>query len=143
MIHFRITYLQKGKASSSTSVVFEMFQISVYIPCVSACIRACVCVLLRHDNDHSTFRLIRLLESAVAVNMNTIRVWGGGLYESDQFYDLADQLGLLIWQDLMFACNMYPVDSAYIDSVTEEVTHQVSDEHCTNTLGDSSNHNVN
>ncbi|KAK2162053.1 hypothetical protein LSH36_105g04043 [Paralvinella palmiformis] len=70
-------------------------------------------------------RISRLLDSAAAVNMNTIRVWGGGIYETDQFYDVADQLGLLIWQDLMFACNMYPVDDQYLDNVREEIRHQV------------------
>ena len=73
----------------------------------------------------SFIRISRLLDSAAAVNMNTIRVWGGGIYETDQFYDVADQLGLLIWQDLMFACNMYPVDDQYLDNVREEIRHQV------------------
>lgn len=53
--------------------------------------------------------------------MNMLRVWGGGIYESDLFYELADTLGLLIWQDMTFASAMYPVDSAFLDSVRTEV----------------------
>lgn len=63
-----------------------------------------------------------LLESAVASHQNMIRVWGGGYYESDSFYDLCDELGLLVWQDLIFACNIYPVhEQAFLDSVKLEL----------------------
>ncbi|XP_030369680.1 beta-mannosidase [Scaptodrosophila lebanonensis] len=62
-----------------------------------------------------------LLQSAKDANMNMIRVWGGGVYETDFFYDKADRLGLLIWQDMMFACAMYPVGETFLDSVREEV----------------------
>lgn len=54
-----------------------------------------------------------------------LRVWGGGIYEQDDFYFLADQLGILIWQDLMFACAMYPTDHDFLSNVTLEVTAQV------------------
>lgn len=67
----------------------------------------------------------RLLESAVAANMNMIRVWGGGYYEQDWFYDLCDELGLLVWQDFMFSCNLYPADREFLGSVRREADHQV------------------
>lgn len=66
-----------------------------------------------------------LLESARAVNMNMIRVWGGGQYEPDFFYELCDELGLLIWQDFMFSCMSYPSDRAFLADVTVEVTQQI------------------
>jgi len=66
-----------------------------------------------------------LLTSAVAANMNMIRVWGGGQFERDDFYDLCDEKGLLIWHDFMFSCSLYPADRAYLADVREEVLHQV------------------
>lgn len=55
-----------------------------------------------------------------------LRVWGGGIYEQNHFYKLADEMGILIWQDLMFACAMYPIDSYFLSSVKREVTDQVN-----------------
>ena len=71
-------------------------------------------------------RIEYLLTSAAAARMNILRVWGGGIYESDYFYDLADSLGIFIWQDLMFACSLYPgQDESFIESVSLEVTQQI------------------
>ena len=67
----------------------------------------------------------RDLRSAARANMNMIRVWGGGIYESGHFYDLCDELGLLVWQDFMFACSIYPGDRAFLRSVADEARHQV------------------
>ena len=67
----------------------------------------------------------RLLEDAVAANMNLIRVWGGGAYESEWFYNECDRLGLLVWQDFMFSCSMYPSAQWFLENVALEVEHQV------------------
>jgi beta-mannosidase len=65
-------------------------------------------------------RYARLLGSARDANMNMLRVWGGGIYESDDFYDLADELGLLVWQDFHFSCSLYPADPPFLANVGAE-----------------------
>jgi beta-mannosidase len=67
-----------------------------------------------------------LLESAVAAHMTMIRVWGGGRYEPDWFYDLCDELGLMVWQDFMFSCNLYPSTPAFLAEVDAEAREQVA-----------------
>ncbi len=69
--------------------------------------------------------LARLLESASWANMNMLRVWGGGRYESDDFYDLCDEKGIMIWQDMMFACALYPATPGFLSGVEREIRHQV------------------
>jgi len=66
-----------------------------------------------------------LLNSAVEANMNMIRLWGGGIYEHDCFYDLCDELGLLVWHDFMFACDLYPSDDAFLASIKREAEENV------------------
>lgn len=67
----------------------------------------------------------KLLTSLRDANMNMVRVWGGGIYEDDYYYDLADEMGLLVWQDFMFACSMYPGDKAFLDNVRHEAIDNV------------------
>ena len=62
---------------------------------------------------------------AKAVNMNMIRVWGGGVYEDDYFYDLCDRNGILVWQDFMFACSTYPADEAFLANIRQEAIDNV------------------
>ena len=77
------------------------------------------------ENEQTPERYRDLLESAKAANMNMIRLWGGGQYEKDAFYDICDELGLLVWHDQMFACGRYPVvDPAFADLVARECAHQ-------------------
>lgn len=66
-----------------------------------------------------------LLDSLKNANMNMLRVWGGGIYEDDYFYDWADENGVLIWQDFMFACSMYPGDKAFLENVRAEAVDNV------------------
>ncbi|MBX7172240.1 MAG: hypothetical protein K1X72_14840 [Pyrinomonadaceae bacterium] len=66
-----------------------------------------------------------LLDSLKNANMNMLRVWGGGIYEDDYFYDWADENGVLIWQDFMFACSMYPGDKAFLENVRAEAIDNV------------------
>ncbi len=66
-----------------------------------------------------------LLTSAAAANMNMLRVWGGGQYEREAFYQLCDEKGLLIWHDFMFSCSLYPANPEFLASVRREAEHQV------------------
>ena len=77
------------------------------------------------DSRQTPARYRDLLESAAAANMNMIRLWGGGQFEKDCFYDICDELGLLVWHDQMFSCAVYPADRAFLDGVSAELEHQV------------------
>ncbi|TFK28781.1 beta-mannosidase [Coprinopsis marcescibilis] len=67
----------------------------------------------------------RWLQLLVSGNQNMIRVWGGGIYEHDDFYNICDELGLLVWQDFMFGCGQYPAYDSFVESVREEAIQNV------------------
>lgn len=71
-------------------------------------------------------RAARLLSSALEANMNAVRVWGGGRYESDGFYDFCDRRGIVVWQDFMFSCATYPSSKAFLSEVESEVRAQIA-----------------
>lgn len=71
-------------------------------------------------------RLRERLTQAAEANMNTLRIWGGGVYESEVFYDLCDELGLLVWQDFLFACAAYPEEAPFAELVEAEARYNVT-----------------
>jgi beta-mannosidase len=66
-----------------------------------------------------------MVKSAYEANMNMLRVWGGGIYENDIFYELCDKYGILVWQDFMYACSMYPGDDAFLENARLEAVENV------------------
>ena len=78
------------------------------------------------DPSRETYdRYLDLLTSARDANMNMVRLWGGGKFEKDAFYEICDSLGLLIWHDFMFSCAMYPATDEFLGEVSAEITHQI------------------
>jgi len=69
--------------------------------------------------------LEHLIRSAAQAHMNMLRVWGGGLYEEERFYDLCDQYGILVWQDFIFSCSMYPDDDPFFENVRVEAVENI------------------
>ena len=101
-----------------------------------------------YENEQTCERYRDLLESAAAANMNMVRLWGGGQYEKDCFYDLCDELGILVWHDMMHACAVYPADERFLGDLRDELAHQLrrlrdhasialwcGDNECINALG--------
>lgn len=73
----------------------------------------------------TTERYRTLFQDMKEANMNMVRIWGGGTYEDDRFYDLADENGILVWQDFMFACTSYPSDPTFLKRVEEEAEYNI------------------
>ena len=70
-------------------------------------------------------RYYQLMKDVKDANHNMIRVWGGGIYEDDRFYNVADEMGILVWQDFIFACTTYPSDPNFLRRVSEEATYNI------------------
>ncbi len=67
-----------------------------------------------------------LIRAAAETHQNMLRVWGGGFYEDDRFYDLCDQFGILVWQEFIFSCSVYPLDSPeFLDNIHEEAVQNI------------------
>jgi beta-mannosidase len=73
----------------------------------------------------SSEHLEHLIRSAAQAHMNMLRVWGGGFYEEERFYDLCDRYGILVWQDFIFSCSVYPDDEAFVENVRVEAVENV------------------
>uniref|UniRef100_A0A6P7FVN4 beta-mannosidase n=1 Tax=Diabrotica virgifera virgifera TaxID=50390 RepID=A0A6P7FVN4_DIAVI len=119
-IGFRKVELVQDKLTNGLSFYFKINDVPIFMKGSN---EIPVDILPEKGQNQSTIK--RLLTAARDANMNMIRVWGGGVYESDYFYSLADELGILIWQDFMFACGMYPATDIFLDNVLLEVKHQV------------------
>jgi beta-mannosidase len=70
-------------------------------------------------------RTKQLLDDVLAANMNMLRVWGGGIYEDDTFYQLCDARGILVWQDFMYACALYPANGRFLKTAALEALEQI------------------
>ena len=67
----------------------------------------------------------KIILAAKDANMNMLRIWGGGIYEDDAFYDLCDEYGIMVWQDFMFAGGMVPGDEHFFNNIKEEIKYQI------------------
>lgn len=79
--------------------------------------------ILTSQQDSAYYK--QLFDNITGANMNFVRVWGGGIYESDYFYELADEKGILVWQDFIFGCTPYPSDDAFLSNVKSEVIYNI------------------
>jgi beta-mannosidase len=116
----RLRLLQnKLKKEEGTSFTFEVNNIRVF--CGGSCWIPGDLLLPRFTVE----RYRSWLELAKSGNQTMIRVWGGGLVESDDFYAIADELGILVWQDFLFACGDYPAEDNFVENVKGEAEEQV------------------
>ncbi len=112
--------LIREKDAVGESFLFELNGVRVFIKGAN---------YIPNDNfltrvTHSDYQ--KVIKDAVDANMNMLRVWGGGVYEDNYFYKLCDENGLLVWQDFMFACSMYPGDAAFLENIKQEAIDNVT-----------------
>ncbi|XP_044264654.1 beta-mannosidase-like [Tribolium madens] len=121
LIGFRTVELVQEKLAQGLSFYYKVNQVPIFAKGANA---IPISILPERDRD-DFFVHYSLFESMKSAYMNMLRVWGGGVYNSELFYSLADDNGIMIWQDFMFACALYPTDDAYLKNVIKEVRHQV------------------
>lgn len=118
-IGIRTLKLVQEKDSLGRSFYFELNRVPVFMKGAN---------YIPNDNflpSVSAKEYEEVIQAAVDANMNMLRVWGGGIYENDIFYDLCDKNGVIVWQDFMFACAMYPGDDAFLENVRQEAIQNV------------------
>ncbi|MFW5841263.1 MAG: glycoside hydrolase family 2 protein, partial [Planctomycetota bacterium] len=81
------------------------------------------CSVFPSSIEDATYR--HLVASMADSGMNMVRVWGGGIYEDERFYDFCDEMGILVWQDFLFSCGTYPTDEAFLANVRAEAVDNV------------------
>lgn len=119
-VGFRTIELREDSADNGNLFYFKVNDVPVFMKGTNVIPTD---ILPERQSDEN--KLEYLMSSVKEANMNSVRVWGGGVYESDYFYDLADEYGILIWQDMMFACAMYPVHDEFLHSVQMEIAQNI------------------
>ena len=112
----RTVKLNHSRKTGSKRFQFEINGQAVYAKGADW-IPACIFAGTAANNDYQ-----KLLQAAVEANMNMLRIWGGGYYEADEFYELCNELGIMVWQDFMFACAYYPDRKWFAKEVKVEAT---------------------
>lgn len=115
----RTIELVQDKDSIGTSFYFKLNGVPVFIKGANYIPQHSFLTSTSPDNS---LQLLMMIKEA---NINMLRVWGGGTYGNEEFYKNCDRAGILVWQDFMFACAMYPGDKSYTDNVTQEAIEQV------------------
>lgn len=115
----RTIELVQEKDSTGTSFFFKLNGVKVFMKGVNYVPQDVFTT--RVDSTKQS----EIINDAVNCNMNMLRIWGGGIYQDNSFYNLCDKNGILIWQDFMFTYTMYPGDSAFVETVKQEVTYQI------------------
>ena len=118
-IGIRTLELVRDKDEKGTSFYFKLNGVPVFMKGANYIPND---VFLPRVTDENYRKVINTTKES---NMNMLRVWGGGIYENDIFYDLCDEAGILVWQDFMFACAMFPGDEAFLNNVKEEAADNV------------------
>lgn len=118
-IGFRDIKLERKKDSIGESFQFVVNGVPIYMKGANYIPQDAFPSRVTEEDYQKTIQLTK------EAHMNMLRIWGGGIYEMDTFYDLCDENGILIWQDFMFACSLYPGDDEFLENVEEEAIYQI------------------